>query len=103
MIYLRLVDGTVSYYAELQLKEAVDIDILPFEVGNPFEDYGLNETIKPRGNFGRLDYSTNMLKNYGEDLVTLLIIFGFSLLVSLASIAWSRFGKQASTQGETNQ
>ena len=85
MLYLRLVDGVVSYYAELQLKQIVDIDVIPIETPGPFDSYGHEDRLKPSGNVGVLKYSTNILKNFGKELLNLLYIGALCGVISVST------------------
>ena len=85
MLYLRLVDGVVSYYAELQLKKIVNIDVIPIETPGPFDSYGHEDRSKPSGNMGVLKYSTNILKNFGKELLNLLYIGALCSVISVST------------------
>ena len=98
MMYLRLVDGAVFYYSELYIEDIIDVSVIPFDVGNPFETYGQDENEKPRGNIGVLQYSKNMLRNFGRDLIDLLMIAGISLVVTVLAGKYLSYFELKSSQ-----
>jgi putative cell wall-binding protein len=81
--YIRLLNGPILIYPSIVLEGFGEMNILPFEIDNPFKTWS-SKSICPTNDMQDVfDVKCNLLYNYGEDFITLLLTFAMSTVIYL--------------------